>query len=126
MKIFDSEIQIKDGEKFLVFLVPKFHLPAHIELCNLLYSFNLTPFVDQMDGEAPERGWADANHLANSTSVSGPGAQHDALDIHFQDWNWKKIVGLGKWLALERNASTNGLLLFIGCILLDEFKKTRP
>jgi hypothetical protein len=49
-----------------------------------------------MDGEVPERGWADANQLANSTSVSGPGTRQDALDIHFQDTNWKKIVKLGE------------------------------
>lgn len=96
MRIFDPEVQFKDGTKYIVFLVPKFHLPAHIELCNILFSFNLTPFVGRTDGEAPERGWANANRLANSTSISGPGARRDALDVHFQDWNWKKIVALGE------------------------------
>ncbi|KAJ7906822.1 hypothetical protein B0H13DRAFT_1880221 [Mycena leptocephala] len=110
MKIFDSEIQFKEGEKFVVFLVPKFHLPVYIELCNLLFSFNLTPYVGRTDGEAPERGWADANRLSNSTSVSGPGARRDALDIHFQDWNWKKIVGLGRTL-LERIQKNTPLML---------------
>ncbi|KAJ7871110.1 hypothetical protein B0H13DRAFT_1895895 [Mycena leptocephala] len=102
MKIFDYEgIQFKDGEKYVVFLMPKFHLPAHIELCNILFSFNLTPFVGRTDGEAPERGWADANRLANSTSISGPGARRDMLDAHFQYWNWKKIITLGR-VMLER------------------------
>ncbi|KAJ7805227.1 hypothetical protein B0H14DRAFT_3485279 [Mycena olivaceomarginata] len=32
--------------------------PAGNEACNILFSFNLTPFVAQTDGEAPERGWA--------------------------------------------------------------------
>ncbi|KAJ7508029.1 hypothetical protein B0H11DRAFT_1685302, partial [Mycena galericulata] len=68
------------AKKYLVFLVPKFHLPAHIELCNILFSFNLTPFVGRTDGEAPERGWASANRLANSTSISGPGARRDTLE----------------------------------------------
>ncbi|KAJ7044257.1 hypothetical protein C8F04DRAFT_1250200 [Mycena alexandri] len=96
MRIFDFEgVQFKEGEKYVVFLVPKFHLPAHIEECNISFSFNLTPFVGRTDGEAPERGWADANRLANSTSVSGPGARRDTLNIHFQWWNWKKIVALG-------------------------------
>ncbi|KAJ7938922.1 hypothetical protein B0H13DRAFT_1851094 [Mycena leptocephala] len=94
MKIFDSEIQFKDGQKYVVFLVPKFHLPTHIELCNILYSFNLTPFVGRTDGEAPER-------LANSTSISGPGARRDMIDTHFQYWNWKKIIALGR-VMLER------------------------
>jgi hypothetical protein len=28
----------------------------------------------------------------------GPGARRDALDDHFNNWNHKKIVGLGKFL----------------------------
>ncbi|KAJ7789959.1 hypothetical protein B0H14DRAFT_3094779 [Mycena olivaceomarginata] len=94
MAIFPAEAQLS-GEKKFVFLVPKFHLPAHIEECNVNFSFNLTPFVGRTDGEAPERGWADANRLANSTSISGPGARRDTLDAHFQYSNWKKITKLG-------------------------------
>ncbi|KAJ7886289.1 hypothetical protein B0H13DRAFT_2342938 [Mycena leptocephala] len=100
--IFDfDDVQFKDGEKYVVFLIPKFHLPAHIELCNIMYSFNLTPCVGRTDGEAPERGWADANRLASSTSISGPGARRDKLDTHFQDWNWKKI-GKHYWSACKK------------------------
>ncbi|KAJ7885134.1 hypothetical protein B0H14DRAFT_3082330 [Mycena olivaceomarginata] len=88
-------------DRYYVWLIPKFHLPAHIEACNILFSFNLTPYVGQTDGEAPERGWANANPLATSTKEMGPGARRDALDDHFNDWNHKKIVGLGKFL-LER------------------------
>lgn len=80
----------------MTFLVPKFHLPAHIEACNLKYSFHLTPDVGQTDGEAPERGWADANPLARSTKEMGPGSRRDTLDDHFNDWNHKKIIALGK------------------------------
>ncbi|KAJ7355180.1 hypothetical protein DFH08DRAFT_690485, partial [Mycena albidolilacea] len=101
MQKFDRELQFKAGQQFVVFLVPKFHLPAHIEACNIAFSFNLTPFVGRTDGEAPERGWADANRLANSTNISGPGARRDTLDVHFQYWNWKKTVKLGTTL-MER------------------------
>ncbi|KAJ6483367.1 hypothetical protein C8R45DRAFT_1099633 [Mycena sanguinolenta] len=107
MRIFPEDIRFKRGEKNVVFLVPKFHLPMHIEACNILFSFNLAPYVGRTDGEAPERGWADANRLANSTSVSGPGARRDTLDAHFQYWNWKKIVRLGT-------------------VLLDRVKKVLP
>ncbi|KAJ7800951.1 hypothetical protein B0H13DRAFT_1932428 [Mycena leptocephala] len=64
----------RTGERRYVWLIPKFHLPAHIEACNILYSFNLTPYVGRTDGEAPERGWANANPLAASTKEMGPGA----------------------------------------------------
>ncbi|KAF7372487.1 hypothetical protein MVEN_00110400 [Mycena venus] len=96
MKLFELDVQFKEDKKYIVFLVPKFHLPTHIELCNILFSFNLTPFVGRTDGEAPERSWADTNRLANNTSVSGPGAPRDTLDHHFQDSNWKKIVHVGR------------------------------
>ncbi|KAJ6558713.1 hypothetical protein B0H10DRAFT_2120544 [Mycena sp. CBHHK59/15] len=99
MQLFDFEdVQFKNGEKFVVFLVPKFHLPAHIEACNLLFSFNLTPNVGRTDGEAPERGWANANPLANSTKESGPGTRRDTLNDFFNDANYKKIVTLGRAL----------------------------
>ncbi|KAJ7818926.1 hypothetical protein B0H13DRAFT_2132258 [Mycena leptocephala] len=81
----NAELTIDGQGKFLTFLVPKFHLPAHIEACNLKYSFNLTPDVGQTDGEAPERGWSDANPLARSTKEMGPGSRRDALDDHFND-----------------------------------------
>ncbi|KAJ7790787.1 hypothetical protein B0H14DRAFT_2625671 [Mycena olivaceomarginata] len=84
-----------DGRKVVTYLVPKFHLPAHIEACNLKYSFNLTRYVGQTDGEAPERGWANANPLARSTKEMGPGFRRDTLDDHFNDWNHKKIIALG-------------------------------
>ncbi|KAJ7713623.1 hypothetical protein B0H16DRAFT_1341291, partial [Mycena metata] len=83
------------GTRYIVFLVPKFHLPAHIEECNLKFSFNLTKNVGQTDGEAPERGWSNANPLATSTMEMGPGSRGDTLDDHFNDWNHKKIIGLG-------------------------------
>ncbi|KAJ6493479.1 hypothetical protein DFH09DRAFT_1104473 [Mycena vulgaris] len=95
MDTYQQELRMVDNEKFVVFLVPKFHLPAHIEACNLRFSFNLTRDVGQTDGEAPERGWANANPLAGSTKEMGPGARCDTLNEHFNDWNWKKIIAFG-------------------------------
>ncbi|KAJ7209387.1 hypothetical protein B0H12DRAFT_1033950, partial [Mycena haematopus] len=91
----DADITIDGEGKFMTFLVPKFHLPAHIEACNLKFSFNLTRDVGQTDGEAPERGWANANPLARSTKEMGPGFRRDTIDDHFNDWNHKKIIALG-------------------------------
>jgi hypothetical protein len=96
----DKTLMLDGRGKSFTFLVPKFHLPAHIEACNLKYSFNLTPYVGQTDGEALERGWADANPLARSTKEMGPGFRCDTLDDHFNDWNHKKIIALGEWYSL--------------------------
>ncbi|KAF7980678.1 hypothetical protein HWV62_37111 [Athelia sp. TMB] len=76
------------------FLVPKFHLPAHVERCQTAFSFNFTRFVGRTDGEAPERGWADINAVATSTQEMGPGSRRDTLDDHFGDWNHRKVVAM--------------------------------
>ncbi|KAG6826461.1 hypothetical protein H0H92_015732, partial [Tricholoma furcatifolium] len=43
-------------------------------------------------GEAPERGWAAINAVANSMKEMGPGSRRDTLDDHFGDYNWRKIM----------------------------------
>lgn len=87
--------EISQNNPDITFLVPKFHLPAHIEQCQIDYSFNLIPGMGQTDGEAPERGWAVANALASSTKEMGPGSRRDTLDDHFGDRNWDKTVQMG-------------------------------
>ncbi|KAG1850227.1 hypothetical protein DFJ58DRAFT_716845 [Suillus subalutaceus] len=47
--------------KTITFLVRKFHLPAHIEICQITYSHNLLKGMGRTDGEAPECGWANIN-----------------------------------------------------------------
>jgi hypothetical protein len=95
MKIFPPDEALSDTVKYIRYLIPKFHLPAHVEECNLGFSFNLTKGVGRTDGEAPERGWANINPAAQSTKEMGPGSRRDTLDDHFGDWNWKKIIKMG-------------------------------
>ena len=66
--------QINTPDVDICFLVPKFHLPAHIEKCQQFFSFNYAKFVGWTDGEAPEHGWSNLNGLAYSTWEMGPGA----------------------------------------------------
>lgn len=88
---------ISDSGLNISYLIPKFHLPAHVPKCQIKYSFNLTPGVGRTDGEAPERGWADANAVAASTKEMGPGSRRDTLDDHFGDRNWGKITQIGTY-----------------------------
>lgn len=103
MKVLPPELRLNPAVQKTVFLVPKFHLPAHIADCNLNFSFNLTKHVGRTDGEAPERGWSRTNQLATSTREMGPGFRRDTLDDHFNDWNWKKITGLGEFYCQPLN-----------------------
>ncbi|KAF8054677.1 hypothetical protein FPV67DRAFT_1568861 [Lyophyllum atratum] len=84
-----------DGRRHVIFLIPKFHLPAHIMACQTVFSFNFNAGIGRTDGEAPERGWSHINPVATSTKEMGPGARQDTLDDHFGDWNWKKTTLMG-------------------------------
>jgi hypothetical protein len=95
MAKYPPKMQLNRESMDFTFLIPKFHLPAHIPKCHTAYSFNYTPGVARTDGEAPERGWAHINPTAMSTREMGPGHRQDTLDDHFGDWNWKKVIAMG-------------------------------
>ncbi|KAG1843773.1 hypothetical protein DFJ58DRAFT_717719 [Suillus subalutaceus] len=75
MSSYPSAIHFDRTDKNVVFLVPKFHLPAHINACQIRFSYNLVKGVGRTDGEAPERGWANINPVATSTCEMGPGSR---------------------------------------------------
>ncbi|KAG2033227.1 hypothetical protein BDR03DRAFT_985153 [Suillus americanus] len=105
MSAFPQRFHLDHDTKTITFLVPKFHLPAHVFSCQTIYSFNFIKGVGRTDGKAPEHGWADINPVATSTHEMGPGSRCDTLDDHFNDWNWKKVCLMGKTLACKVNAA---------------------
>ncbi|KAG1847185.1 hypothetical protein DFJ58DRAFT_717237 [Suillus subalutaceus] len=105
MSAFPHKFHLNHDEKVITFLVPKFHLPAHIARCQTRFSFNFIKGVGWTDGEAPERGWADINPLATSTREMGPRSRRDTIDDHFNDWNWKKVCAMGAILLRKYKAA---------------------
>lgn len=77
------------------YVVPKFHLPAHISACQTKFAFMFNWGCGLGDGEAPERGWGESGALAPATRKMGPGSRRDVLDFNWGDYNWRKIVDLG-------------------------------
>ncbi|KAK0496159.1 hypothetical protein EDD18DRAFT_1075053, partial [Armillaria luteobubalina] len=115
---YPSSLQPQQSEQNILYLVPKFHLPAHVLLCRNNFSFNFSAQVGQTDGEAPERGWAATNALANSTKEMGPGSHQDTLDDHFGDYNWRKIIIMAQVICAKYteafNTRTQQVAKFIG------------
>ncbi|KAG1902460.1 uncharacterized protein F5891DRAFT_978759 [Suillus fuscotomentosus] len=105
MSAFPQQHHLAHNTKTITFLVPKFHLPAHILSCQTTYSFNFIKGVGRTNGKAPECGWADINPIATSTREMGPGSRCDTLNDHFNDWNWKKVCLMGKTLACKLKAA---------------------
>ncbi|KAF6746959.1 hypothetical protein DFP72DRAFT_822360 [Ephemerocybe angulata] len=110
--------------KVLLVLIPKFHLPAHVEFCNRTYSFNLTKGVGRTDGEAPERGWSRMNAVAKSTAEMGPGSRRDTLDDHMGDENWTKTKRCAEIFVAKMERAVEGKVKFERDH--DEFKSAIP
>ncbi|KAK0440544.1 hypothetical protein EV421DRAFT_1737210 [Armillaria borealis] len=98
MAIYPSSMMPHQDPGDFVYLIPKFHLPAHIPSCHVKYSFNKTPFVGETDGEAPERSWSRLNQLAASLKVMDPGGYLNTLDDHIGDYNYRKTALMGSSL----------------------------
>jgi hypothetical protein len=97
MKVIPHHWQVDhEGKTSVVFLIPKFHLPSHIQYCHNNFSWNLTKRVGRTDGECPERGWSVGDPLASSVREMGPGQRRDVIDGHIGDRNHKKVVGMGE------------------------------
>ncbi|KAG1800700.1 hypothetical protein EV424DRAFT_1474813 [Suillus variegatus] len=132
MSTFPHQYHIKHDQKSITFLVPKFHLPAHVAKCQSNFSFNFIKGVGCTDSEAPERGWADINPIATSTRKMGPGSRHDTLDDHFNDWNWKKICAMGlifrrkyNFALIEVQERVDNLINFEASLAADELVEWR-
>ncbi|KAF8877970.1 hypothetical protein BD779DRAFT_1677037 [Infundibulicybe gibba] len=83
MKTYPHRLQVDStGQKTFSFLIPKFHLPAHVMACQFTFSFNYNRYVGRTDGEA-------------LSAEMGPGSRRDTMDDHFGDWNWKKTSLMG-------------------------------
>ncbi|KAJ3905079.1 hypothetical protein F5879DRAFT_988649 [Lentinula edodes] len=92
-------------------LIPKFHLMGHQNSCRHQFAFNYANGTGKTDGESVERVWAESNTLAGSTKKMGPGSRRDTLDDHWNDWNWRKSITLGKrFLKRGLNAIEERLL----------------
>jgi Kyakuja-Dileera-Zisupton transposase len=112
MQEFPQSMQLRD-EVILQTGVPKFHMPAHPEKCQVNNSLNIKPGVGRTDGEGIERSWSEINPIAPSTKEMGPGSYHDTLDDHFGHHNWRKYVMIGKFHDYWQASNLQGRLRFI-------------
>ncbi|KAJ7584013.1 hypothetical protein C8J56DRAFT_1005179 [Mycena floridula] len=88
--------------KLFRWAIPKLHIMGHKPDCQREFNLNYMLGVGRTDGEGVEQPWANIGPVTMSTREMGPGHRHDTLDDHWHDWNWRKIVALGKLLARRR------------------------
>lgn len=81
----------------ITFVVPTFHLEAHIDKCKATFSSRLLKHMGRTDFEGIERGWANLNGAASSTKEMRPGHRRDVLDDFCGAYNWDKTIKLGTY-----------------------------
>ncbi|KIY52531.1 hypothetical protein FISHEDRAFT_69789 [Fistulina hepatica ATCC 64428] len=86
-------------------LVPKFHLIAHVLKCRLNFSFNFERDVGHTEGEAPERNWGSLNPLASQMKEMGPRNWRDCLEYHLGNRNYKKKARGGEHILQKFKAA---------------------
>jgi hypothetical protein len=105
--------------------VGKFHLAAHVKSCFPMFSLNFLFGAGQIDGEILEQLWSSLNKSSSSTRLMGKAHRREVLDDHMRDWNWKKLVGMGKnfsWEYLQFIAEVLFILLQVR-LLLERYNK---
>ena len=100
-RLYDSARTMLNRVK--IFVVPKFHIFAHVFRCFVRYNYSFLRFMANCDGETCERVWAGANPAATSLREMGPGSMRDTMDNMCGAWNWQKACGLGALMLAERS-----------------------
>lgn len=90
-------LQLSQTVANIIFVVPAFHLEAHVDKCKALFSPRYTRGVGQTEFESIERVWSVLNGAASSTKEMRPGHRRDTLDDFCGYANWTKTIRLGKF-----------------------------
>ncbi|OCH85161.1 hypothetical protein OBBRIDRAFT_740369 [Obba rivulosa] len=78
-------------------LLPKMHMLAHKEFCQIVYALCYTWGTGMTTGESVEQPWAELNQARVTTREMSLGSRHDALNDMFNYWNWQKAENLGMY-----------------------------
>lgn len=95
--LFDAiELGYMDNNMVIVWVVPKFHLAAHVEPCGDNFDLNKTDGTGKSCGEILESNWSSFNFLAGSVREMGWGHRRDVLIDCMLDWNYRKNANAGE------------------------------
>lgn len=94
-----EKVDFRITEENLVFLIPKFHLPAHQGSCQVPFSFHFTPGCGETHGEVIEENWAHSNKAASQTKEMGPGNRAITLEDIFGHHNYHLLQNLDQLLG---------------------------
>lgn len=78
--------------------IGEFHVGGHVERCFARHSPQFIPGAGMVDGEILETLWSVLNEVSPSTQTATLASRTEMLDDHMLDSNWKKLLGIGRYL----------------------------
>lgn len=76
--------------------IPTIHLLGHIWLYRALYAYAHMKGSGKTTGEMVETQWHETKFTSGSTKRENHGQRHDDLDAMLSDWNFNKLIKMGK------------------------------
>jgi hypothetical protein len=82
------------------FAIDSLHVHDHIDKCMYNFSTEYMENTGHFHGVGVEQFWAVQNQSGPKTSQMNPGHRTDSITEDIEDWNWKKMVKIGKQYVL--------------------------
>jgi hypothetical protein len=79
--------------------IGKFHLADHVDSCFSKWTLNFMKGAGHIDGEIMETLWSGMNKVSGAARSMSKAHRQETLDDYMRDSNWKKTVGIGKFLS---------------------------
>ena|ERR1700738_277236 len=98
-------LNIPDGMEFQR-AIGLFHVHGHQDSCLYRFAPNFIKGAGQVDGEILETLWAPLNKIASSTRSMTKAHRQEIIDVHMNDSNWKKLVGMGMRMSFVSFTNT--------------------
>jgi hypothetical protein len=96
----DSSYYLELDPEMKVFgSIGKFHLADHVDGCFSKWSLNFMKGAGHIDGEIMETLWSGMNKVSGAARSMSKAHRQETLDNYMRDANWKKTVGIGKFLS---------------------------
>lgn len=91
-----------DSEMKLLGAVGKFHLADHVDSCFSKWTLNFMQGAGHIDGEILETLWSGMNKVSGAARSMSKAHRQETLDDYMRDANWKKTVGIGEFLSIQK------------------------
>ena len=90
-------LSLEPGTKLLG-AIGKFHLADHVDNCFSKWTLNYLKGAGHIDGEIMETLWSGMNKVSGAARSMSKAHRQETLDDYMRDANWKKTVGIGKFI----------------------------